>query len=202
MDRRWWSGKCSIILGNSMAHQYKAPNVIDCPELRDLLIFVSADLTEADIPHRSMVTKLIIENFQKEYEKLCKEIQVNWWSYSIFIYWWAFQELDGPRFIYKWCVVEKWPVCIHGRNRTLYVRWYQRSIVSTEPSCRLPPSAGEPYWWTPRRCIFSGTSRALCTRSCKLFFYLCGIPTIHIIYCRLAWLLSIMHRTIIQWWKD
>lgn len=60
-----------------MAHQYKAPNVIDCPELRDLLIFVSADLTEADIPHRSMVTKLIIENFQKEYEKLCKEIQVN-----------------------------------------------------------------------------------------------------------------------------
>jgi len=55
---------------NSGAHWCKAPNVVDCPELRDLLLLLSADLRDADIPHRSTLTKLIIDNFQKEYEKL------------------------------------------------------------------------------------------------------------------------------------
>lgn len=51
-------------------------NVIDSPELRDLLTFISSELTDADIPHRSTLTKLIIRNFQAEYDKLCEEIQV------------------------------------------------------------------------------------------------------------------------------
>ncbi len=49
---------------------------MDSKELRDLLVFISVDLTDRDIPHRSMLTKLIVENFQREYVKLKEEIQV------------------------------------------------------------------------------------------------------------------------------
>jgi hypothetical protein len=49
---------------------------VDSKELRDLLVFISVDLTDRDIPYRSMLTKLIVENFQQEYVKLQEEIQV------------------------------------------------------------------------------------------------------------------------------
>ena len=51
--------------------------MVDNKELRDLLVFISADLTNKDIPHHSMLSKLIVENFQREYMKLQEEIQVN-----------------------------------------------------------------------------------------------------------------------------
>jgi hypothetical protein len=51
--------------------------VVDNEELHDLLLFISVDLTNKDIPHCSMLTKLIVENFQREYVKLQEEIQVS-----------------------------------------------------------------------------------------------------------------------------
>ena len=51
--------------------------MVDNEALRDLLVFISADLTDKDIPHRSMLSKLIVENFQREYVRLQEEIQVS-----------------------------------------------------------------------------------------------------------------------------
>ena len=51
--------------------------MVENEELRDLLLFISADLTDKGIPHCSMLTKLIVENFQREYAKLQEEIQVS-----------------------------------------------------------------------------------------------------------------------------
>ena len=55
---------------------------MDSDELQELLIFISPDLMDKDIPHRSTLTKLIIENFQKEYKKLLQDIQVVHISYQ------------------------------------------------------------------------------------------------------------------------
>ena len=49
---------------------------MDSDELWELLIFISPDLMDKDIPHWSMLTKLIIKNFQKEYKKILQDIQV------------------------------------------------------------------------------------------------------------------------------
>ncbi|KAJ6620952.1 hypothetical protein B0H10DRAFT_2432551 [Mycena sp. CBHHK59/15] len=51
-------------------------DVVDCPELRNLLLFVGAQLEDEDIPHRTMLSKLIAERFQVEYNKMIREIQV------------------------------------------------------------------------------------------------------------------------------
>ena len=49
---------------------------MDLGELWELLIFISPDLTDKNIPHQSTLTKVIIENFEKEYKKLLQDIQV------------------------------------------------------------------------------------------------------------------------------
>ena len=53
-------------------------NVADCPELRDLLLFIGSDvLVDSDIPHRTKLTGLIVENFKREYQRMIDDIQVN-----------------------------------------------------------------------------------------------------------------------------
>ncbi|KAF5353589.1 hypothetical protein D9758_013794 [Tetrapyrgos nigripes] len=45
-------------------------NVVDCPELRDLLLFIGTDLADSDIPHRTKLSELIVQQFQKEYTEM------------------------------------------------------------------------------------------------------------------------------------
>ncbi|KAJ7702894.1 hypothetical protein B0H16DRAFT_736274 [Mycena metata] len=42
----------------------QALNVVDCPELRDLLLFIGAQLEDEDIPHRTKLGQLISTRFQ------------------------------------------------------------------------------------------------------------------------------------------
>lgn len=51
-------------------------NVADCTELRDLLLFLNADLRDQDIPHRTKLTRLIEERYKIEYAAMKHEIQV------------------------------------------------------------------------------------------------------------------------------
>jgi len=57
--------------------RYQSVNVVDSPELRDLLTFISYEVTDAMIPHRTRLTQLIVENFKVQYENLHSEIQVS-----------------------------------------------------------------------------------------------------------------------------
>ncbi|GLB37952.1 putative encoded by [Lyophyllum shimeji] len=50
-------------------------NVIDSPELRDLLLYVGTQLDEDDLPHRTKLTQLIYERFQVEFKKLIEELK-------------------------------------------------------------------------------------------------------------------------------
>ncbi|GLB45633.1 putative encoded by [Lyophyllum shimeji] len=50
-------------------------NVIDSPELRDLLLYVGTQLDEDDLPHRTKLTQLIYERFQLEFKKLIEELK-------------------------------------------------------------------------------------------------------------------------------
>ena len=57
-------------------HGLQSINVVDCPELRDLLLFIGAELQEKDIPHRTKLAQLITERFQIEYKQILKELEV------------------------------------------------------------------------------------------------------------------------------
>ncbi|KIK73670.1 hypothetical protein PAXRUDRAFT_20608 [Paxillus rubicundulus Ve08.2h10] len=50
-------------------------NAVDCPELRDLLLFIGGDLADADIPHHTKLGELITERYKVEYAKMLTEIQ-------------------------------------------------------------------------------------------------------------------------------
>ncbi|KAF4617427.1 hypothetical protein D9613_006423 [Agrocybe pediades] len=50
-------------------------NVVECPELRDLLLYLNFDLTDRDIPHRTKLTQLIFESYHREWKKLVSDLQ-------------------------------------------------------------------------------------------------------------------------------
>lgn len=58
------------------SHLPQSINVVDCPELRDLLLYIGTELEDGDIPHRTKLSGLIVENFQREYKKMATDVQV------------------------------------------------------------------------------------------------------------------------------
>lgn len=61
-------------------------DVVDCPELRDLLLFIGAQLEDGDIPHRTKLSQLISTRFHIEYTAMIKEIQVRkYFSRNLFV---------------------------------------------------------------------------------------------------------------------
>ncbi|VDC01199.1 unnamed protein product [Peniophora sp. CBMAI 1063] len=50
-------------------------NVVECAESRDLLLYLNAELTGEDIPHRTKITEFIYELFSAQYRKLVHELQ-------------------------------------------------------------------------------------------------------------------------------
>ncbi len=50
--------------------------MVDTPELRELLLYVGQNgISEKDLPHRSKLTDLIFESFQKEYAAMLERIR-------------------------------------------------------------------------------------------------------------------------------
>ncbi|KAJ7803186.1 hypothetical protein B0H14DRAFT_3778595 [Mycena olivaceomarginata] len=52
-------------------------DVVDCPELRDLLLFIGAQLDDGDIPHRTKLSQLISTRFHAEYTAMIHEIKIS-----------------------------------------------------------------------------------------------------------------------------
>jgi hypothetical protein len=52
-------------------------NIVECPELRDLLLYLNEDLEDSDIPHRTKLTELIFKSFDREFKCLVDHIQVS-----------------------------------------------------------------------------------------------------------------------------
>jgi len=50
--------------------------IVDCPELRDLLLYIGTNLQDKDIPHRTKVCDLILQRFNVEYNKNIERIKV------------------------------------------------------------------------------------------------------------------------------
>ncbi|KZT30251.1 hypothetical protein NEOLEDRAFT_1054476, partial [Neolentinus lepideus HHB14362 ss-1] len=50
-------------------------NVIDSPELHDLLLFLSVKLTDNDIPSCKKLGRLVVQKFTEEYNKMKQDIQ-------------------------------------------------------------------------------------------------------------------------------
>jgi hypothetical protein len=46
------------------------------PELRDLLLFIGAQLEDRDIPHRTKLSEMITTRFKTEYNKMIEDIGV------------------------------------------------------------------------------------------------------------------------------
>lgn len=49
---------------------------MDCPELRDLLLYLGTQLGDEDIPHRTKLSELITQRFKVEYANMVQEISV------------------------------------------------------------------------------------------------------------------------------
>lgn len=52
-------------------------NVVESPELRDLLLYIGAELEEADIPHRTRLMGLITERYIYEHKAMVDEMKVD-----------------------------------------------------------------------------------------------------------------------------
>jgi len=65
-------------------HGSQSINVVDCPKLQDLLLFIGAELHEKDIPHCTKLVQLITERFQIEYKQILEELEVR---FAFFFLW-------------------------------------------------------------------------------------------------------------------
>lgn len=66
-----------------MRHCVQSLDVVDCPELRDLLLFIGAQLEDRDIPHRTKLSEMITTRFKTEYNKMIEDIGVC--CYTLFV---------------------------------------------------------------------------------------------------------------------
>lgn len=51
-------------------------NVVECPELRALLLYLGTKLSDKDIPHRTKLASMIVERYRQEHEKLIADLKV------------------------------------------------------------------------------------------------------------------------------
>ena len=64
---------------NADIYSNKSLNVVDSPELRNLLLYIGAGvgLLENDIPHRDKLKNLINRYMSKKYKEMIEDIQVS-----------------------------------------------------------------------------------------------------------------------------
>lgn len=80
---RWIAADDQVhIFFNNMLPSFVYPlsqsiDVIDSRELRDLLLFIGADLQDRDIPHRTKLSEMIMSRFKLEHSKMVEEISVS-----------------------------------------------------------------------------------------------------------------------------
>jgi hypothetical protein len=89
MDCSRRSGEILTILSRNskgrIHSQLQSINVVECPELRELLLYIGTDLQDRDIPHRTKLSELITSRFKLEYSRMVNEINVS--SLRLFFNW-------------------------------------------------------------------------------------------------------------------
>jgi hypothetical protein len=52
-------------------------NVLECQEFRELLLYLGEDkIDDSDLPHRTKMTLMILEEFKAEHKRICGDLQV------------------------------------------------------------------------------------------------------------------------------
>jgi hypothetical protein len=52
-------------------------NVLECPEFRDLLLYLGdGKISNADVPHRTKLTQMVLEEYWREYNKIKEDLKV------------------------------------------------------------------------------------------------------------------------------
>jgi len=75
-DQVCQSCKSCCCLGTT--NNNKSINVLECPEFRELLLYIGENkLDEDDLPHRTKATIMILEEYKKKHMKVVNDIQVS-----------------------------------------------------------------------------------------------------------------------------
>jgi hypothetical protein len=172
---------------------------VDCHELRDLLLFLSIDLDDSDIPHRTKLGELIAENFKKEYTKMVGEISVSDcvplncpFSHSL--------ELSWPCRIYKRHLVSPEPAIIYGSYGALSCQVNERPTDTPISPCRFSAYPRQPFWCQHRACFCQHPQGdQLSSQGMELQFF--QILSIHLRIARFPQSPSITHQTITPQWR-
>ncbi|CAA7271021.1 unnamed protein product [Cyclocybe aegerita] len=70
-------------------------DVVDCPELRDLLLYIGVELSDDDIPHRTKLSEIITTNFKQEYMAMLLDIENSLGCVSFTSDIWSRQNQEG-----------------------------------------------------------------------------------------------------------
>lgn len=75
-DQVCWSHRSCHCLGAN--NNNKSINVLECPEFRELLLYIGEDnLDEHDLPHRTKATMMILEEHKKKHMEIVHDIQAS-----------------------------------------------------------------------------------------------------------------------------
>jgi hypothetical protein len=70
----WVCASVSVFI---LISTYQSINVVECPEFRQLLLFLREDLKEEDLPHRDKIRAAIMKAWYTYYKVLKEELQVS-----------------------------------------------------------------------------------------------------------------------------
>ena len=102
---------------------YQSVDVVESPELHELLLFISPHLNKVDIPHRTKLSELIMVGFKQEYLAMLKDIEVS--VHHLFI----ISSLDSGN---RTLLGGYHSQVIYGPVKTLNYIW--PSLLTTQPS--------------------------------------------------------------------
>lgn len=95
-------------------------SVVECPEFRDLLLYLNSDLGEHDLPHRTKLTELIFEQFRHHYADMRSELKVIRHIAACLSEANAVIECTPSHLIHLRCMVPRLAERLHGGDRTLH----------------------------------------------------------------------------------
>lgn len=70
---------CLLDSGMTWSHfsAIQSINVVGCPELRELLLYIGHDIQDKDIPHRTKLMELILKQYEIHWHEMTCEMKVN-----------------------------------------------------------------------------------------------------------------------------
>lgn len=61
-------------------------NVVECPEFRDFILYISPDLEDSDLPHRDKMKALIMREFSHARSDILRELQVRFQNSNLWVF--------------------------------------------------------------------------------------------------------------------